>query len=148
MSGGGNTKPILCLDFDGVIHSYERGWQGGEIYGSTLPGFWEWCEKAVKRFQLWIYSSRSKDPNGTLSMELWLRQQAPQNWQCTDRPTTGGPILRFLDAQRAEVIWFVFAHEKPSAFLTIDDRAIQFKGHWDSEELEPELLRQFTPWNK
>jgi len=25
------SKPILCLDFDGVIHSYSSGWKGADV---------------------------------------------------------------------------------------------------------------------
>ena len=25
------SKPILCLDFDGVIHSYSSGWKGAAV---------------------------------------------------------------------------------------------------------------------
>ena len=25
------AKPILCLDFDGVIHRYDSGWKGADV---------------------------------------------------------------------------------------------------------------------
>ena len=119
-------KPILCLDFDGVIHSYERGWQDGAIYGTVTPGFFEWAEEAARHFRLVIYSSRSKSREGVRAMEAWLKDR----WQAhaPDRPMPQ----------------FEFAHEKPPAFLTIDDRAVQFRGDWS--ELSPDQLRAFRPW--
>lgn len=117
--------PILCLDFDGVIHSYERGWQNGEIYGTVTPGFWAWALEAQNVFRLVIYSSRSKD--GVEPMREWLRAQ----WNThTDGAALSMPV-------------FEFAHEKPPAFLTIDDRAITFTGSWP----DVQILRAFKPWN-
>ena len=120
-------KPILCLDFDGVIHSYERGWQNGEIYGTVTPGFWDWLKQAIEHFQVIVYSSRSKDPKLSEAMMRWLA------WQ----------------AELANVSFDVtgkvhFAHEKPPAFLTIDDRALTFRGSWAA--FPPEDLLNFRPW--
>lgn len=117
------SKPILCVDFDGVIHDYKNGWQGGKIYGNLTHGFFEWLAKALPLFRVVVYSSRSKDSGGVEAMHDWLLKQ------------NGGKEL----PEGLE-----FTHEKPAAFLTIDDRALTFHGDW--VEFEPEKLLDFKPW--
>lgn len=128
-------KPTICIDFDGVIHSYERGWQSGEIYGTVVPGFFEWVERVRHDFKLVIYSSRCKSQDGITAMGLWLHEQ--RNRWIKD----GG------QRHPTEPLAIEFAHEKPAAFLTIDDRAVCFRGNWSAPELQPEILRSFKPWN-
>lgn len=128
-------KPILCIDFDGVIHSYERGWQDGEIYGTVTPGFFEWAIRAGRLFRLVIYSSRSKTEAGERAMIAWLERQIGR-WLAT----SGGGAIEGLPA-------FEFSNQKPAAFLTIDDRALCFMGDWSAPFLSPNLLLAFRPWN-
>jgi hypothetical protein len=130
-----DRKPIICVDFDGVIHSYERGWQGGEIYGEVVPGFFEWVERVRDRFQLVVYSSRSKSDEGVAAMGRWLHEKRSA-WI-----RAGG------QRSPTEVLEIEFAHEKPPAFLTIDDRAIRFDGNWEAPELSLDALAAFQPWN-
>lgn len=128
-------KPTICIDFYGVIHSYEKGWQGGVIYGTVVPGFFEWVERVRDHFKLVIYSSRSKDSEGVTAMGLWLHEQR-NAWI-----KAGG------DRHPTNVLTMEFAAEKPAAWLTIDDRAIQFTGQWDAPELTKEAMFAFKPWN-
>ncbi|TXH52853.1 MAG: hypothetical protein E6Q97_14630 [Desulfurellales bacterium] len=124
-------KPILCLDFDGVIHRYSKGWQNGVIYDDAVPGFFEFAEAAAEHFHLVIYSSRSKTEEGQIEMALWMTAQR-KKW----REAGGKP-------KRSEPLSFEYADEKPPAFLTIDDRAVQFNGTWP----DVSALKNFKPWN-
>jgi hypothetical protein len=119
-------KPTICLDFDGVIHAYSKGWQDGSIYDGMVPGFFEWAAKAQKQFKLVIYSSRSSSVEGKLAMGKFLADQMRQ-W-------------------KGEEIELTMAAEKPPAWVTIDDRAIMFTGDWSAPELEPDTLKKFKPW--
>ena len=120
-------KPILCVDFDGVIHSYTSGWQGASVVSDpVVPGFFDWLEETTKLFQVVIYSSRSKDPFGIIAMQDWLDEQYDKTGRISPMPSVE------------------FAHEKPAAFLTLDDRAICFNGTWP----DPAEMRSFKPWNK
>ena len=138
-------RPTICVDFDGVVHSYEKGWQGGEIYGMVIPGFFEWAERAAAAgLSVVIYSSRSKTAEGRAAMKRWLlvhwshiANEADMNvdWVLLFPPSGARPFQ------------ISFAHEKPPAWLTIDDRAIRFEGQWDDPLLTPEAIRAFKPWN-
>jgi hypothetical protein len=127
-------KPILCVDFDGVVHSYTSGWHGDDVIADPpVPGALRWLWRAREWFEVRIYSSRSKRPEGCAAMRKWLLEQAIAEW--------GDPLFADTFVAAVEV-----CHEKPAAFLTIDDRAICFEGDWS--ELNPADLLQFKPWNK
>ncbi len=113
-------KPILCLDFDGVVHSYENGWGDGSIYGTPTAGFADWAKAAAEHFLLVIHSSRLATPDGLAQVAAWLK--------------------------RFDLDWIATSVEKPPAFITIDDRSIRFDGDWDVPSLDPDKLRTFKPW--
>lgn len=127
-------KPILCVDFDGVIHAYTSKWTDAEtISDGAVPGALKWLCDAIDVFDVQIYSSRSKSPGGVVAMRVWLHKQAQAEWP--EGPRADNLVGRIK-----------FAFEKPAAFLTIDDRAICFDGDWS--QLVPEHLLNFKPWNK
>lgn len=129
------NKPILCLDFDGVIHQYISPWTDKQtITDHVTDGFFEWAEQAAQYFELVIYSSRSDDILAIKSMMSWLITER-KRW----RDNHG---LHTIE----EPLPFSFAEKKPPAFLTIDDRALTFTGNW--ADFDPEILRLFKPWNK
>ena len=125
-------RPTLCLDFDGVIHKYSKGWDDGTIYDGPTDGFFDWAIDAKEFFKLVIYSSRSKTEDGVAAMRVWLRKQIGE--------------LHPHAQDLISVDDFEFVPQKPIAFLTIDDRALQFKGEWNS--FMPKDLLNFKPWNQ
>jgi hypothetical protein len=125
------NKPILCLDFDGVIHSYASGWKGAaEIPDPPVSGAAEFIREAVKHFRVAIFSSRSGQAGGIDAMKNYLLMRVAGQGETAKHPG-------WLE----EIEW---PTEKPAAFLTIDDRAVTFTGEWP----DVEALRNFKPWNK
>ncbi len=130
------TKPILCLDFDGVIHSYISGWKGADVIPDPpVPGALPFIAHAMEHFRIAIFSSRSNQPGGITAMVQWLGY-----WSVD---STHGMPDDFDHATWSAIEWPI---EKPPAFLTIDDRAMQFNGDWAS--YDPKYLLTFKPWNK
>lgn len=126
------SKPILCLDFDGVIHSYTSGWQGAEIIPDPIvPGAVRFIYDATEHFTIAIFSSRSHQPGGLDAMRGYLLMHAML--EIDDQKE----VTRLL----GEIQW---PTEKPAAMITIDDRALTFTGTWPSME----MLKNFKPWNK
>lgn len=133
------SNPIICVDFDGVIHSYKSGWQGVSVIpDDPVPGAIEWLMEHLpipdalgghiythKGPEVQIYSSRSKSFFGRRAMKKWLIKHGLPSSYITDN------ILKF-------------PVKKPAAFLTIDDRAICFDGTFPTAS----QMMAFKPWNK
>ena len=120
-------KLLLLVDFDGCIHSYCSGWQGIAIIPDPpVKGVFEWLEAALIYFDVCIYSARSSDPQGREAMYEYVRHHA-------GRDSTLAMRLKFVS-------------EKPSCFLTIDDRCVRFDGNWSDPRFDPQELLRFVPW--
>lgn len=134
-------KPILVLDFDGVLHSYTSGWKGATVISDPpTPGMVPFLRKAVDAFDVQILSSRSKEPGGIEAMKKWLYHEIEYYYDCVFHIGS----QRDFDSAQEIIVSLKFPTEKPAAFLTIDDRALTFTGVW------PDIatLLEFQPWNK
>lgn len=126
-------KKIICVDFDGVLHSYLSGWKGASVVtDGPVSGAMRWLREVTESgdYEVCIYSSRSSQEGGVEAMQNWLRYHLRDAYP--------------QDAADEIIDALSFPTEKPPAHLTIDDRAICFRGTF------PSLLEMntFKPWNK
>ena len=95
--------PLICLDFDGVLHKYSQGWQGGRIYDRPVEG----SQNACFRLQAMGYSLVVLTARDDLEpVSEWL-----EYWEFPPMPVTNRKI--------------------PAAFY-VDDNAIRFYSWKDS----------------
>ena len=124
-----DKKPILCLDLDGVLHSYTSGWQGADVIPDpSVDGFAEFMLQAIEHFHVAIHSSRSAQDGGVAAMRQWLWRALLDHTELTPEEAT-----RWLASGSAS---------RSSAFLALDDRALTFTGQWPSIA----QLQAFKPW--
>lgn len=129
-------RKTLCLDFDGVVHSYTSPWVDAlTIPDPPVPGAIDWLVRADRYFLVAIFSSRSKVPGGIEAMQRWLIRHMRE----------GHPPG--VNSERFVLETLRWPDNKPAASLYIDDRGLRFDGDWSSPELEPERLLEFRTWS-
>lgn len=110
----------ICLDFDGVLHSYPE-WKGETVIDEPVPGAQSFCARLIAAgFRVVIQSTRGKTPEGRAAITAWLKE-----W---DFP--------FMDV----------VVDKPMAVLTVDDRAFRFTGDFDA--VLEFAKTDMEPWNR
>ena len=154
-------KPTICIDFDGVIHSYVQPWQGPHVIPDPpVEGALEWLCSLVAshKFVVCIYSSRSKYWRGRRAMRRWLREHymalALEDEPCPKWLVTWIVGHNYNETWELDVEETVkqlirqikFPVKKPAATLTIDDRAYRFDGPGTFPTIDGILT--FKPWNK
>jgi len=120
----------ICVDFDGVLHSYTSGWKGYDVVADgPVPGAMEWLKGLIedKGFSVYILSSRAANVPGISAIK-----KALTSWFLEQ-----GYDERLLDK-------VCITSAKPPAWVTLDDRVIRFEGTFP----EYDSLIAFKPWNK
>lgn len=108
-----NELKNLAIDFDGVIHNFDKGWHDGTCYGDPIPGSIDAIKKLSEHWNIIIFSSKVRPDrplvNGKTGLQLveeWLKKH--NIYDCVIDVT----------------------HEKPRAEFYVDDKAIEFKNNW------------------
>jgi len=104
----------IAIDFDGVIHNFDKGYHDGTCYGDPIPGSLEALKELSTKYRIIIFTAKAKSNrplvNGKTGVELvseWLDEHGVLD--CVSEITA----------------------EKPRAILYIDDNAYRFD-NWSS----------------
>ncbi len=126
--------PTVCIDFDGVIHSYISGWNGAHVIPDPpVEGALLAIEEYIAaNLDVQIFSSRSSRPEAVSAMRKWLSE-----WALIHFDHNLVEVQRFLSE-------ISFPEIKPPAMVYIDDRGFHFKGSFPTVE----FIKTFKPWNK
>ena len=130
-------KKTLCIDFDGVIHSYTSGWQGVDVIPDpVVPNAIASIYMYTAEYNVAIFSSRSGQPGGIEAMKAYI-DKADREYLISNDLHFGNDRIKLT--QRLE-----FPETKPPAVVYIDDRAYRFLGTYP---LVRELKELEETWN-
>lgn len=127
------SRRTVCVDFDGVLHSYTSPWKGADIIlDPPVPGAAEWLRSMLEAgFDVAILSTRTASPSGRLAITQWLDRRCK---------------IDIVAINREEGAKIFLTETKPPALIYIDDRGYRFEGdNWPTARY---IEMASTPWNK
>ena len=101
------AKKTICIDFDGVIHKYSKGWHDGTIYDPPSEGTWDALNELAEDYKIVVLTARARTPEAIEE------------------------IGNYLKAYDLDQFITNITNIKPAAAAYIDDKAIRFEGDWD-----------------
>lgn len=128
------SKGAIAFDFDGVIHSYEKGWHDGSIYGEANTDVLNLMQELMdKGYPVFIFSSRSP-----WQIKSWMNEQYPwfgamaYDMHYDVHFKTGGREVKIVPFwkkfwDRTDVLGVT--KRKLPATHYVDDRAVLFVGN-------------------
>ena len=125
-------KSTICVDFDGVIHSYTSGWQGASrITDPPVPGAFKFLHDCLSAFdEVYIFSTRCRGTRGRAAIKNWIKNNSAMLWYSD----ISGRGLECLE----------YSNTKVAALVYVDDRGFRFEGEFPSAN----YLRSLMPWWK
>lgn len=108
-----NELNNIAIDFDGVIHTFDKGFYDGTCYGDPIDGSLEALKEISKSYNIIIFTAKAKPSrplvNGKTGTELvqeWLEKH---------------DVMQYVSEITAE---------KPRSQIYIDDKGYHFK-NWN-----------------
>jgi histidinol phosphatase-like enzyme len=103
------SKKIIALDFDGVIHNDSDGFFDGTIYGFPIEGTEDALMYLSQRYKIVIFTCKSNPERPLINNKTGTELI----WEWLDKWN--------LNQYISDVVW-----GKPLAFVYIDDKGLRF----------------------
>ena len=110
-----NDLKNIAVDFDGVIHNFDKGFHDGTCYGDPLPGALNAIKTLATKYNVIIFTAKAKPSrplvNGKTGTELvqeWLEEY---------------DVMQYVTEITAE---------KPRSQIYIDDKGYHFQNWPDT----------------
>tara|TARA_R100001510_G_C7491278_1_gene98984 strand:- start:112 stop:501 length:390 start_codon:yes stop_codon:yes gene_type:complete len=105
----------IAIDFDGVVHTFDKGFHDGTCYGEPIEGSLEAIKQLSKKYNVVIFTAKAKPSrplvNGKTGSELvydWLVKH---------------DVMKYVKQ---------ITSEKPRSFIYIDDKGYRFENWSDT----------------
>ncbi len=109
----------IAVDFDGVIHTYSRGWRDGSIYDAPVPHALSSITYLMRDHSVFVHTSRKPH-----QVARWIEQMSGYGIECTTRLPREwwGRRKGFWNTKGILLV----TDRKYPAEIYIDDRAYHF----------------------